>query len=119
MYVKTKVLILAVAAMFAFLPLAQAEEMSSSNYTITSTVISGGGGLSDSTNYKMLSTIGQPSPLGDGLGPLYSGFIYTVTSCNGDIDLDGDIDGKDLSLFINGGSLNLPAFATAFGTYCP
>ena len=60
-------------------------EMSSTNYRIPSSVLSGGGGYKSSTNYIMHSTSGQPSPLMDTLDPplsdnydLYPGFWYTI-----------------------------------------
>jgi len=37
--------------------------MESTSYRLTTSVLSGGGNLSESTTYKLYSTIGQPSPL--------------------------------------------------------
>jgi len=57
----------------------------------------------------MEGTVGQPSPLMDPDDPpwssgydLYPGFWYTLAGiayCDGDFDLDGDVDGSDLALF--------------------
>lgn len=38
--------------------------MTSSSYEISSSVISGGGSKMTSANYTLISTLGQPSPLG-------------------------------------------------------
>jgi hypothetical protein len=38
-------------------------QMSSANYRITTTVMSGGGAPMASTSFQMNSTLGQPSPL--------------------------------------------------------
>ena len=87
------------------------EEMSSANFSITTSVISGGGSPTVSTNYQTDSTLGQSSPLMDPSDPpFYSnynldpGFWYTVKAeplneCEGDFDDDGDVDGSDLAIF--------------------
>ncbi len=73
---------------------AVAAEMSSDNYRIESSVISGGGGASSSSSYQLFSTIGQPTPLMNPADPpfsehfdLYPGFLYTTFSR---ADTDGD-----------------------------
>ena len=86
-------------------------EMQSENYQIPTSVFSGRGALTDSTNYQTDSTLGQSSPLMSpsdppsssnyGLGP---GFWYTVQvepvdACEGNFDSDSDVDGSDLSIF--------------------
>ena len=108
--------------------------MSSDNYTITTSVLSGGGAPMGSGSYQTNSTLGQSSPLIDPAEPpgsvnydLYPGFWYTLeagmTGCENlssfaaaygavsadlnynsqcDFDVDGDIDGSDLSDFIAG-----------------
>ena len=60
-------------------------EMSSANYRIKSTVMSGGGAPMGSANFQMNSTLGQPSPLMEqGMDPysdnygLLPGFWYTL-----------------------------------------
>ena len=40
------------------------EEMSSANFSITSSVVSGGGASMGSESYQMTTTIGQSSPIG-------------------------------------------------------
>lgn len=76
-----------VSVLFFILCLAQPAfcEMASDNYRIPTSVLSGGGGGMSSTNYQMISTMGQPSPLMDQANPPYStsfalfpGFWYTL-----------------------------------------
>jgi len=111
----------------------QAEaRMSSSNYTVTTTVMSGGGSPMGSANFQMHSTVGQPSPLmEDGMDPysdnygLLPGFWYTIGAsggtCPGDFDWDFDVDGTDLQDYIfDSGGLGLDLFAANFGkANCP
>ncbi len=59
--------------------------MGSSNYQLTTSVISGGGAILQSGNYRVKSTLGQPSPLMAGVQnpssinyDLYSGFWYAA-----------------------------------------
>jgi hypothetical protein len=87
-------------------------EMSSENYSIPTSVLSGGGAPMSSDNYKTNSTLGQSSPLTDPADPpgstnyeLYPGFWYTLeasipqSDCPGDFNGDGDVDGSDLATF--------------------
>ncbi len=86
-------------------------EMSSANFSIPTSVVSGGGSPASSTNFQTDATLGQPSPLVDPADPpystnydLYPGFWYTVAAepmdaCEGDFDNDGDVDGSDLATF--------------------
>ena len=60
---------------------------SSTNYSIQSNVLSDGIGKMGSTNYRLISTIGQPTPPIDQADTpystyydLYSGFWYTIGS---------------------------------------
>ncbi|MCG7851447.1 MAG: hypothetical protein MIO92_02890, partial [Methanosarcinaceae archaeon] len=60
-------------------------EMSSDNYSIPTSVLSGGGAPMSSDNYQTNSTLGQSSPLTDPADPpgsanydLYPGFWYTL-----------------------------------------
>lgn len=88
-----------------------AEEMSSANFSITSSVMSGGGAPAASSNFETNATLGQPSPLINPYDPplssnynLEPGFWYTVkaepvNTCEGDFDDDGDVDGSDLAVF--------------------
>jgi len=48
--------------------------MHGSTYSITTSVISGGGGVMTSDSYQMQATIGQPSPLMEQTSPPYSAF---------------------------------------------
>ena len=101
-------------------------EMSSTNYRITTTVMSDGGTPMASANYQMNSTLGQPSPLMEqGMDPysdnygLLPGFWYTVgagSGCLYDYLGDGDVDGADLAEFVNAvSSSELEGFAMEFG----
>ena len=54
---------------------------SSTNYIMSSDVLSGGGGDTSSTNYDLLSTMGQPTVIGTSSSADYSdfaGFWYQV-----------------------------------------
>jgi hypothetical protein len=86
--------------------------MSSTNFTITTTVMSGGGGSMSSPNFQIQGTVGQPTPLPNTADPpysdsydLYPGFWYTTVAsappndCPGDFENDGDVDGSDLAVF--------------------
>ncbi len=105
---------------------ASAAEMSSNNFRITTTVISGGGRPMSSSNYQMNGTAGQPSPLIDPALPpqstnydLLTGFWYTIAAGSGclyDYFDDGDVDGTDLVEFLNAySSIEVAAFALEFG----
>ena len=113
-------------------PITIAGEMSSPNYRITTTVMSGGGGPMSSASFQMNSTLGQPSPLmeqdmdpySDNYG-LLPGFWYTiggfVGTCPGDFDWDFDVDGADLFEYIlDSGGIGLDVIAANFGKVnCP
>jgi hypothetical protein len=105
---------------------ASAAEISSTNYRITTTVISGGGRPMSSSSYQINGTVGQPSPLIDPLFPpqsasydLLTGFWYTIAAGSGclyDYLGDGDVDGADLVEFLNAySSIEVAAFALEFG----
>jgi len=109
---KFRCLITILALILMFIPGQTAAEMSSSNYRITTSVVSGGGSLMDSNSYRLNGTIGQAPPLMDPLDPpfsdtydLYPGFWYTLVAsippndCPGDFENDGDVDGSDLAVF--------------------
>ena len=84
--------------------------MSSANYRITTTVMSGGGGTMGSSSYALTGTLGQPSPLIDPLDPPFStsyemltGFWYTIggagiSNCPADLNADGSVDEDDLEM---------------------
>ena len=107
-------------------------EMTSDNYRITSSVLSGGGASAGSANYQINGTVGQPTPLMDPMDQpysknydLYPGFWYAVAGigefCPGDSDFDKDVDGLDLAEYISdSGGLDLNDFAMDFGKVnCP
>ncbi len=86
-------------------------QMSSANYRIPTTVMSGGGGPMGSANFQINGTLGQPSPLIDPLDPpwsthydLLSGFWYTTgmeppfSLCPADFQPDGRVDEDDLAI---------------------
>ncbi|NVM24102.1 MAG: hypothetical protein HWN68_20275 [Desulfobacterales bacterium] len=65
---KTFYTILSVAFILGF-SLAALAQMGSENYSIPTSVMSGGGGLMDSGSYQTEATLGQPSPLMDPADP--------------------------------------------------
>jgi hypothetical protein len=106
--------------------------MSSENYGIQSSVLSGGGIPTISENYQMNSTLGQPSPVMDPIEPpisdsydLFPGFWHVIadlgSNCPGDSNGDKDVDGSDLADYIlDSGGIELNDFAMNFGkTNCP
>jgi len=111
MKTKTVCLAIIIIAVFCF-SVAVFAAMQSENYSISTSVVSGGGAPMSSTNYQSNSTLGQSSPLMDPDYPplstnygLYPGFWYTLevaipqNDCPGDFDNDGDVDGSDLATF--------------------
>ena len=129
---KFRCLITILALILMFIPGQTAAEMSSTNYRITTTVVSGGGGPMGSASFQTNGTLGQPSPLADPADPpfsdsydLYPGFWYTVANigltCPGDFNGDRDVDGSDLAEYLfDAGGLGLDAFAENFGKdNCP
>ena len=93
-----------------FFPCHSSAGMSSSNYRITTSVMSGGGGPMSSSNHALTGTLGQPSPLIDPLDPPFStryemltGFWYTIggaaiSNCPADLNTDGSVDEDDLQM---------------------
>ena len=84
--------------------------MSSANYRITTTVMSGGGGAMGSSNYALTGTLGQPSPLIDPADlpsslnyEMLTGFWYTIggagiSNCPADLNADGSVNEDDLEM---------------------
>lgn len=74
--------------------------MSSANYRITSTVMSGGGNAMSSTNYALMSTQGQSSPLGSASSDNFTadtGFWFTLLLVIvGDVNGDGVMNLEDV-----------------------
>ena len=108
---KTLYIVITFGVIFGFTQFAFTE-MSSDNYAISTSVLSGGGAPMSSDSYQSNSTVGQSSPLMDPANPpwstnygLYPGFWYTLETavpqndCPGDFDGDGDVDGSDLATF--------------------
>ncbi len=107
--------ILFMVSLMAMFVMPGAAQMSSTNYRITTTVMSGGGSPMTSSNYQMSGTVGQPSPLVDPALPpqstnydLLTGFWYTIGSappfsaCPADFEPDGDVDNDDLVVLAAG-----------------
>ncbi len=91
----------------------QVSAMQSTNYKITASVMSSGGGTMTSASFVSNAVLGQPSPIADqdetpvsASYDLYPGYLYTLVSgsfCGWDLNpSDGDVDGLDLYLFIDG-----------------
>ena len=73
------------AVILCILSITASAEMQSSNYSITTSVLSGGGAVMTSDNYNVNITAAQPSPIREtGTPPesanyvLYPGFWYTL-----------------------------------------
>jgi len=97
--------------------------MGSENYTIISSVMSGGGAPMSSASHQNNATFGQSSPItftSSTSYELYPGFWYMMpkSNCIWDIynDGDGDVDGFDLHHFLNPFyESDLESFTTEFG----
>jgi len=85
--------------------------MSSDHFQVKTSVMSGAGGPMNSASYSSNSVLGQPTPImlqdnhpWSASFTLYPGYIYTIppSSCFGDLDVDGDVDGSDLYIFLLG-----------------
>jgi hypothetical protein len=115
------------AVLLVLSPIAVSADMDSENYHMGSTAFSGGGNPTGSSNYTMEGTIGQPSPLMDPIDPpmsvsydLWPGFWYAAlaegSTCPGDSEPDGDVDGTDLyEHLLDAGGVSLSDFAAVFG----
>lgn len=77
----------AVAASLVLAAAAHAADMSSTNYRISWDVIDSGGGLSTSTSYVLVDSVGQPSPIGASASANYS----LQAGFHSPPDSDGDI----------------------------
>ena len=101
--IKLKIIIsIFVSLLCLFVSVANAG-MYSTSYKISSTVMSSGGNMMTSANFTMLSTLGEPTVLGNGLSPNYSnypGFLYTllITITIGDVNGDGVANLEDMIL---------------------
>ncbi len=78
-------------------------EMSSVSFRIPTAVLSSGGNTMSSTNFTMVSTLGQSSPTGRTSGTNYnnnSGFLFTLlyTIAVGDANGDGIVNLEDVIL---------------------
>jgi hypothetical protein len=97
---ETNILIIAQIVLLCLLFSAANAEMSSTSFRISTTVMSSGGNTMSSTNFRMVSTFGQPTVLGNGSSASYSsypGFLYTLLlSKVGDVNGDGLINLKDV-----------------------
>ncbi len=129
-----KIRILLTLASIIILSLPILAGMTSENYSISTSVLSGGGAPMTSDRYQTSGTLGQSSPLMDpGDSPysssyeLFPAFWYTVEAafplpeCLWDIeppDGDGDVDGSDLAAFVADSfdEDDLAAFAPEFGS---
>lgn len=105
-------LISTLALIFSMSPLSAVRaEMASESFRVPADVISGGGAAIASPGFRSNSSLGQATPLMAPGEPPYSssydqypGFWYSqqfagLVFCDGDFDIDGDVDGSDLALF--------------------
>ena len=98
---KTKVLLnILVPLLCLFVSIADAE-MSSTSYRISTAVMSSGGNTMSSDNFSMVSTLGQPTVLGNGSSfsyRSYPGFLYTLLFATlvGDMNGDGIVNLGDM-----------------------
>ena len=126
---KRKLIVFFAAACVLVITIPASAVMTSADYGINSSVISGGGGNMSASGLSILNVVGQPTPIiSQSDSPvsanftLYPGFIYTIkaSTCFGDFNVDGDVDGSDLHIFLIGypGSFDtddLTQFAHEFG----
>ena len=126
------IILVAIVQIFFSHCLCSAAGSSSENYSIPTSVLSGGGGAMGSAGFRGQGTLGQPSPMMDPADPpysdaygLYPGFWYTLEAAVGcdlasfaaafgtvsgepgynpgcDAEPDGDVDGVDLAQFAAG-----------------
>ena len=91
------------------LPLSAQAQMSSANFRIPSSVLSGGGEAISSANFGLDATLGQSSPLLDQFDPPFSanfqnfpGFWHTAAVCvlPGDINGDGIVNLLDFNIMV-------------------
>ena len=81
--------------------------MESSNYSINTSVLSGGGTPMSSAGFQNNATLGQASPITPASSSgfeLFAGFWNTLhrNICIWDFEPDGDVDGQDLREFTLG-----------------
>lgn len=123
---KTILLIIFIFALLPVFVFPAIASMKSSNYAIQTSVISSGGNDMGSENLDTRSTLGQSSPVKSMASDhfsLKSGFWHTMTQggCIWDFEPDGDVDGTDLQMFIQGigpggyGTSELQSFINEFG----
>ena len=95
-----KVLLSVLAALLCLFVSTVNAEMFSTNFRITSSVISGGGNVMSSTNHILVSTLGQPTSIGKSSSINYgldAGFLYTILlDTVGDVNGDGVVNLKDV-----------------------
>ncbi len=98
---KTKILIIVQTVLLCLFASMANAEMSSSSFRIPTSVMSSGSNTMSSTNFHVVSTLGQPTVLGKGLSTNYSsypGFWYTLllNIAVGDVNGDGAVSLEDV-----------------------
>ena len=97
---KLKIMFMAQVALLCMLVSLANAGMSSTSFSIPTMVISGGGNTMASSSFSMVSTLGQPTVLGNSSSANYSsypGFWYTLLAIAvGDINGDGSVDLQDV-----------------------
>ncbi len=97
---KLKIMFMAQVALLCMLVSLTHAGMSSTSFSIPTMVIAGGGNTMSSSSFSMVSTLGQPTVLGNSSSANYSsypGFWYTLLAIAvGDINGDGSVDLQDV-----------------------
>lgn len=119
---KIKAFIMIVLLIIMGLPCLVVADMSSTSYSIPTSVMSSGGAPMGSAHFQSNQTIGQPSPpaiTSSASYDLYAGFWHTlsISGCIWDLEPDGDVDGFDLYQFINPpyNASDIETFRSEFG----
>jgi len=100
---KTKMLLIAQTVLFCLFASMASAGMSSTSFKIPTSVMSSGGNTMSSENFNMVSTLGQPTVLGNGLSSSYRSYpgfwqtlLLTLTIAVGDVNGDGTVNLEDV-----------------------
>jgi hypothetical protein len=100
---KTKMLLIAQTVLLCLFASMASAGMSSTSFRMPTSVMSSGGNTMSSENFSMVSTLGQPTVLGNGLSPNYNSYpgfwhtlLLTLTIAVGDVNGDGAVNLEDV-----------------------